>query len=151
MKTLINNLVTIIKNAITASSISAKSVYKGFGKLEGVVPVEAYPYIAIDDGGEEVSDLTPPSTETQERTYRVLIEIGAFAMDEEKALDEVLDIYNEVKAEIEKKTNRQLSGHNWGKQVETFGAAGDNNLNFFRGRRILVEFFEIEDRPYNPF
>lgn len=147
MKTLIDNLVSIVRSAITSGYISANSVFKGFGGLESIVPEMVTPYIAIDDGGERVEDIT---NDTQKRVYSVVFEIGVFLMDEEAALDSVLDISSELKAEIEKETNRQKDGHTWGVDIVPFGSNEDNS-NFFRARKIVVEFNELEDRDYSPY
>lgn len=135
-----------LEAAITADTLDASIVLKGFGNLEEDVPEEQYPYVAVDDGGERVEDI---NNDTQNRIYTVMLYIAAFQMDEKLALDTILDISNQVKTEFEKEANRQLDGHVWGVSIETFASSEDNN-NFFRGRRIAVDYMELEDR-YNPY
>jgi hypothetical protein len=147
LKTLIDDIVAFLNAAITATDLSAKIVLKGWGGLAEDVPEARYPYVAVDDGGERVEDI---NNDTQNRIYTVVFEIASFAYDEQTALDEALDVTAEVKAEIEKEANRQLDGHIWGVTIIPFGSVDDNN-NFFRGRRVAVDYMKLEDREYNPY
>lgn len=147
MKSLIDNIITFLQSAITAGDVSANTVKKGFENLEDRVPIVSFPYIAVDDGGERVEEA---GTNTQNRIYSVIIEMGAFTGDIETSLDAILDLSDEVKAEFEKEANRQYDGHVWGVSIEPFVVETEDN-KFFRGRRVTIDFWRLEDREYIPY
>jgi len=144
LKTLINNIITFLEAAITAKTLSAKIIIKGFDSAEPEqVPIEKFPYIAIDDGGERVDSDT--ASRTQTRVYSVKLFICVFVGNQKNSLDNILDLTNEVKTIIETKTNRQKDGHVWGIQVTPLsGEIGGTNA-FWRGREVVIDYTELED------
>jgi hypothetical protein len=143
MKDLINAIIAFLNAAITAGDVSAKTVIKGFDQgMPDEVPIERYPYIAIDEGGERVEADTSAMTQKRIRTINFLMAVivGQY----EDSLDAILDLSDEVKAEIEKQANRQLDGHTWGITITPIDGELDVNT-FFRGRQVSVEFNELED------
>ena len=148
MKTLINNLVTILEAAI-GSILSANIVIKGFDQAEpDQVPIQKYPYVAIDDGGERVEADTANSTQT--RFYTVSFFLAVIVGKPEQSLDDILDLSDEVKTILELEANRQKDGHIWGINITPVEGQLDNN-KFFRGRQINVDFREIEFNDYQEY
>jgi hypothetical protein len=142
MKSLITSIITALRNAITAGDINATTVYKGFQEMPAIIPYTAYPYIAIDDGGERVEDNS--AAETQTRYYSIVVEMGIQVINQETSLDEILDLSDEVKTTLEKETNRFLDGHAWGISITPYIEQGADK-NFYRGRRVIIDYFKLED------
>lgn len=143
MKDLINNIIAFFTSVLDTGSLSAKIVYKGFENMPDQVPPDKFPYIAIDDGGERV-ERGEVGQSTQNRIYTVLIEFGVLVKNPATILDNVLDLSDQIKALIETEANRQLDGHVWGISIVPFEAE-DENEQKFAGRRIAVDFWELED------
>jgi hypothetical protein len=142
LKTLINNIVAYLRAAI-GTDLSANIVMKGFDDTEpDQVPIERYPYVMVDDGGERVEADTAQSTQT--RVYVVSLFMAVISGDSEKSLDDILDLANEVKTLFELEANRQLDGHTWGVSINPVAGKLDNNT-FYRGRLVNVEFNNLED------
>jgi hypothetical protein len=142
LKTLIDNIVTYLRAAI-GGDLSAKIVMKGFDDTEpDQVPIERYPYVMVDDGGERVEADTAGRTQT--RIYTVSLFMAVISGDVEKSLDDILDLANEVKTLFETEANRQKDGHRWGVNINPVAGKLDNN-KFFRGRFVDVDFEELED------
>lgn len=142
MKTLIDNIVAFLRAGISNGSITATKVYKGYESMPDQVAFEAFPYIAVDDGGERVEDI---AAQTQKRYYSVTVEMGVLIYDPELSLDAILTLADEVKAVFELPANRQVDGHTWGIKIDPFmGDAGQEKL--FRGRKVTIEFHQLEDR-----
>jgi hypothetical protein len=121
---------------------------KGFDDTEpDQVPIERYPYVMVDDGGEKVDANTAQSTQT--RSYTVSLFMAVISGDSEDSLDKILDLANEVKTLFELEANRQKDGHTWGVNINPVAGLLDNN-KFFRGRFVDVEFNELEDN-YNEY
>ena len=148
MKTLINNLITVYRNAI-GSTLSAKIVIKGFDQAEpSQVPISQYPYLALDDGGEVVEANIANST--QIRKYTVSFFFAVIIGNPETSLDDILDLSDEIKTILELQANRQKDGHTWGITVTPI--AGELDVDkFFRGRQVNVEFNEIEFVDYQEY
>ncbi len=142
MKDLIDAIIVYLRAAIPAT-LSATIVMKGFDQTEqDQVPIERYPYVMIDDGGESVDpDL---AGRTQNRLFTVSFFMAVIAGDAEKSLDNILDLANEVKTLVELEANRQKDGHIWGINIIPVAGLLDNN-KFFRGRQVDVQFQELED------
>ena len=142
MKELINNIVAYL-NAAIGSTLSANIVMKGFDDTEpDQVPIERYPYVMVDDGGEKVdADL---AQSTQIRVFTVTLFMAVISGDSEKSLDDILDLANEVKTLFELEANRQKDGHTWGGNIAPVAGKLDND-KFYRGRLVNVEFNELED------
>lgn len=143
MKTLINNLKTIFEAAITAGTITATTVFKGLQDIPDLAAISQYPYIMIDDGGERVEDTS--SNMAQNRFYSVLIEFACYsAQNVSEAMDNILDLSTQIKTVLEKEANRQKDGHIWGIVISPF--EWNEDMYFFRGRRVTVDFIELENR-----
>jgi len=146
MDTIIDNLVTIFKAAIS-TTISANSIYKGFDQtVTNQIPIDLYPYVAFDDGGEEVlADETETGSTAQERFYRVNILYAVIIGDVQNSLSAILDLYDEGKTLIELPANKQLEGHVWSNDVIPVGDDQDTQ-KMWRGRMLSVQFRELEDK-----
>ena len=148
MKALINNIKFFLEAAITAGDISAgsikdKNVFKGFENDPEKISLAAYPYIAIDDGGEEVRDAG--SNTGQLRIFKIILEIGVKTLSRTASLDDLLDLTQEVREEMEKEKNRQKDDLNFGVSIDPFEGPAEEQF-CFRGRQILIEYEEIEDK-----
>lgn len=142
MNTLIDNLITIFEAAITAGTCSATKVFKGLHDFPDIAAIGQYPYIMIDDGGERVDDV---GSTAQRRVYIVIIEFACYSLkDLTESLEQVLSLSNEIKALLELEANRQKQGHTFGVRIDAFGWQED--MYFFRGRRVMIEFHELEER-----
>lgn len=146
MKDLIDAIKTFLEAAILSGDISAKIIMKGYPPdLPDETPIEKYPVVYIDDGGESVeADI---ASDTQNRIYRVMFFVAVMRGNSEDSLDELLTVTEELKVLIEKQDNRQLDGHKWGISINTVAASNndDGNYTFFRGREIEVQYEELED------
>jgi len=143
LKDLIDSLITILEAAQTAGTLSTNKIFKGLQDVPQYVANSEFPYVMIDDGG-EYTDLEPAdSTRAQSRFYNVVLEVGTYAMNIETALDQVLDINNELKGILELEVNRLKDGFTWGIESTPFGWEEDRW--FFRGRQIIVAYTELED------
>lgn len=144
MKTLIDNIVTFLRAAVTAGDVRANIIMKGFDEADpDQVPIEKFPYVAIDDGGERVESDTAGRTQT--RVYSVNLFIAVIILDPENSLDELLDLTDEVKTEFEKKANRQKDGHVWGINILPIVGETQDTQKMYRGRQVTIEFNELED------
>jgi hypothetical protein len=147
---LIDNIVAFLTAAI-GTELSAKVVKKGFGsQTPDEIPIERFPYVEIDEGGESVEPDT--ATATQNRLYTVVLFMAVMEGDEENSLNSILTLSDEVKALVEKEENRQLDGHKWGISIRPVAGSldDDGRLYFFRGREVEVQFEELEDN-YNEY
>jgi hypothetical protein len=144
MKILINNLVTVFNNAKTAGRVHVNSVRKGINNEPAQLTYGEFPYISFDDGGQKVDEIK--SDTAIKRNFTVIIEMAVQVLNTEQALDNILDLTDEVKAELELLSNKTLlyDGHVWAMQMNTFGWGDDQK--FFRGVQILCEFWKLEDR-----
>lgn len=137
MKTLIDDLVIMFKAGITAGNIHANKVFKGLQDAPAQTAVTEYPYIMIDDGGERTEP--PTTTREQTRIFSIVLEMGTYSLkDVETALDDVLDLTEEVKIELEKLSNRQLDDFTWGLVITPFG--WESETEFFRGRHVVIDY-----------
>jgi hypothetical protein len=156
MKDLINNIITFLQTGITNGDINIGSdhgqqiattdVYKGVSSLPATLPRR--PYIAIDDGGERVEDTGGDDSDM--RVYSIIFEMASFVLKRETALDDVLDLSNQVKGVIELEANRLKDGHTWGISIQPFEAQ-DQSGNFFKGRKVVVEYNEVTLRPFESY
>ena len=145
MKTLINNLITIIENAITAGTINIggitiNDVYRGCWDDPAKPPRGSY--ITLDDGGERTENTT--SITSQWRIYVIRIEFAIYYPDIEEALDDILDFSNQIKGVLELESSRQKDGMTWGIDIMPF-EIGDSDTDFWRGRQVIIEYRELED------
>jgi hypothetical protein len=145
MKDLIDNIIVFLKAAITAGdinvgSITTTDVYKGYWNQPNTPPRGSY--ITVDDGGER-TELNDSNT-AQWRVYVIRLEFAIFHPDVESALDDILDLSNQVKAEMEKAANRQEDGMIWGLDIVPF-EMGDPDDDFWRGRQVIIEYRKLED------
>lgn len=146
-KILIDNVVTFLTKARKNGSIRPTSsgagmlVWKGYPLEQKPIPLTAMPSIVIEDGGEKTEVITG---NTQKRTYTIVVELMLFVSKIETALDEVLSFSNEVKAVFEKVENRQLDGMIFGSQITPM-IVHDEESKLYRGRKIMVEYTDLED------
>ncbi len=104
-----------------------------------------FPYVMLDDGGErtELND----SMTAQDRFFSIMFEVGCYSMvDISTAMDQVMDVYAEVKVVIEAQVNRFADGFIWGISVTPFGWKADGS--FYRGRQFFIEYRQLEDTRY---
>lgn len=143
MKTLINSLVTVLETAITTNTISANKVFKGLQDAPQMSTTLQYPYVMIDDAGEKTEE--SGSATAMVRVFRIVIEMACYSIKNvTEALDQVLDLTQEVKVELEKEANRKADGFKWGVEIVPFGWVEERY--FFRGRRVIIEYIQLEDR-----
>lgn len=145
MKKLIANLIAIYQAAVTAGRVKLGSVRKGISPdPEKLISMGEYPFIAFDDGGQSVEEVK--SDQAQRRVFTVIIEIGVYSPNLEQALDDVLDLFDACKAELELEENRPLlyDSHIWAINVTTF--AWGTVPKFFRGMQIMCRFYDLEPR-----
>jgi hypothetical protein len=144
MKDLINAIIAYLQAAIDAepSTLSAKIIYKGLSNIPEQTAPDVFPYIAIDDGGERTEQVTH---DTQKRFYNVIIEFGINAYNVEANLDDLLDLWDEIKEQVELEANRQLEGHIWAINIIPIEVGGNNEKFYYKGRQTAIEFYELED------
>ena len=145
MKDLIDAVIAFLTAAI-GTELDVKVVQKGFGSKDlEEIPIERYPFIEVDEGGEEI--VSQVAAETQERRFRVVLFMAVITGSASQSLDDILDISNQVKALFEKEANRQLDGHVWGVSINPVAASriDDGTYQFFRGREVVVEYNLLED------
>jgi hypothetical protein len=158
MKILINNIVDFLKADITAGyitigSIDANNVEKGLSEEQSIIekPLPEYPYIMVDDGGERTEETD--SSNTLWRIYSVVIDFAVFKTNIASTLDDCLDLSSQIEESIKAERNRQSiwttpSGDDkfddlvWGTSIEPF--RWETDLNYFRGRRVIVEYRKLE-------
>lgn len=146
MKELINNLVTIFNNGVTAGRIRKATVLKGIHEDPAQIGYDRFPAIEIDDGGQRVDVNASKSDSAQLRIYSVILNFSVNVLSVEKVIDDILDFVDECKKELELQANRPmiLDGHDWSVNVTNYAWEEDNK--FFRGAQILVEFYDLEER-----
>jgi predicted restriction endonuclease len=149
MKDLINSIIAAFNTAITGGTLSAKRVYKGLQENPEEIPRKFYPYIAVDDAGENTTEDGVDSNTAINRIYSVGIEMAVWTNDIESSLDDILDFSNEVKSVLELEVNRFKDSHIWGISIIPAQWVQDEKY-FYRGRRVIVEYYDLEDR-YDDF
>ena len=144
MKELLNNLKTIYKEAIAAGDVSAKSVEKGLHDDPTQIQISRYPYICIDDAGERTEEAE--SAEGQWHIYSVVFEFANYKTNLESAIDGLLELSNEIKTELEKKTYRDSGKFKddfiWGINITPY--AWEEDSRFYRGRSVIIDFRKFE-------
>lgn len=148
MKELLANVGAFLVEARASGTIvdvkkaGASRVWYGYQSKAGQgIPLTAYPYILLDDGGERTEVINGT---TQTRTYRIEVELmGHFDLVED-SLKAILDFSNQVKAVFELQANRQMEGMIFGVQVTPILTEADQG-RVYRGRRIVVEYKDMED------
>lgn len=147
MQILIGNIVTFITKARQDGAIrptesgSGTLVFKGYPTQQKPIALTAMPSIIIDDGGEK---FTIENYTTQRRIYTVVVELMIYSSKIETALDTILGFENEVRKIFELKANKQLDGMNFGAQITPI-IYEDEQSRLYRGRRIMVEYTDLED------
>lgn len=144
MDSILTNLETIFNAAIAAGDIDLKHVQVGYDEKPESIPIENYPFLAIDDAGEYVDDKVGGST-AQLRVYQVMLEIGCVKATLSDAVKKIITLSNDMKTILEDEDNRQKDGHLWGVNIIPISMV-DDNQGVYRGRRVIVNFFELEDR-----
>jgi hypothetical protein len=145
LKALINDIITFTQTAITGGTINVNSitvndVYKGYAGVPDRLP--RGPYIVIDDGGER-TELNDSNT-AQNRFYSVIVECGVYVMDREEVLNDILDLYGQIKGVFELEINRQKDGMIFGVDVRPMDISEDDRF-FWRARQCVVDYYELED------
>lgn len=144
MDSILTNLETIFNAAIAAGDIDLRHVQVGYDERPENIPVENYPFLAIDDAGEYVDDKVGGST-AQLRIYQVMLEIGCIKSTLSDAVKKIITISNDMKTILELEANRQKDGHQWGVSITPI-AMSDDAQGVYRGRRVIVNFFDLEDK-----
>ena len=74
----------------------------------------------------------------------MLIDCATYAFEREKALDNILDLSNQIKTVIELEANRQYDGLVFGYNIVPYEWSTESY--FFRGRVISVDYWELETK-----
>lgn len=138
---LLNNIKAFLGTAIDTKKINAKRVELGLHADLQKIPVPAFPYITLDDGGERTEE--SGTEDTLWRYYSVIVEFGVFHTNKDIALSNMLALSNEVKAIFTKETNRQLDDMEWGVHIEPITWADEKY--FYRGRTVTIVYKNLED------
>lgn len=146
MKTLINDIIAAFNTAIAGGTLSAVSVYKGFRDEPEEIPDKDWPFITVDEGGEHTTEEGVNSDSAINRLYSIVIQMAVTSNNIETSLDNILDLANEVKAVLELPVNRFKDSHIWGITIIPFQWTNDEK-DFFRGRQVTVEYWDLEDMP----
>jgi len=125
----------------TAADNAPKVWYGYQAKAGGGIPLTAYPYILIDEAGERTEVI---GGGTQNRFYRVEIELMGHYPLVEDSLNAILDFSNQVKSVVEDPANRLMEGMIFGVQITPILNEGDQG-KVYRGRRIVIEYKDLED------
>lgn len=150
MKILINNIKTLLENAVVAGTITAGTkIIKGIQDDIEQIAKKYKTYVAIDDGGER-TEIENKSSQAQDHFYMVAMEIGAQGLANiTTALDRLLDVNEEIKNIIELEANKQLDGLRFGITITPLAIPEDKKF-FWRGRQVILEYRELEPR-YSEF
>lgn len=124
----------------TASS-AADQVIVGMDSKRRPIPLTAYPYILLEDGGERTEMI---NATTQKRFYMVEVELMSYFPNEQDSLKDATIFASKVKASFEKIENRLLDGLNFGLNVTPI-LFDDEQGRLYRGRKIIVEYFDLEN------
>lgn len=120
----------------------ASRVWYGYQSKAGQgIPLTAYPYILLDDGGERTEVINGT---TQTRTYRIEVELMGHYDLVEDSLNAILNFSNQVKAAFELRENRLMEGMIFGVQITPILTEAEQG-RVYRGRRIVVEYKDMED------
>jgi len=146
MKTLINNLYTILYNAVQAGIINAgnikkTSVFKGYSDMPDRF-VQGEGYITIDDGGERIEENI--STKTNNHYYSVIIEVGIQILDRINALETSLDLWEQVRTILQLETSRQKDGMILPVDIAVDDMEQQDSV-FYRIRTAKIDYVSIED------
>jgi hypothetical protein len=146
MKTLLDGIITFLEAGVTAGDIeSGTDIIKGLSEDIEQIAKSKKRYVAIDDGGER-TETEGMGDATQRHVYIINVEIGVQTRkDITTALDRILDLTQEVKDVFEAESNRKLDGMTFGVEITPL-TIPENQKFFWRGRQIIIEYHEIEDR-----
>ncbi len=146
MKIIMNNLITILQDAVTAGSIiSGTKIIKGIQDDIEQIAKKHKTYVAIDDGGER-TEIENKSSQGQDHFYIIAMEIGAQGLASiTTAMDRMLDVHQQIKDTIELETSKQLDGMVFGITITPLAIPEDKKF-FWRGRQVLIEYRELEPR-----
>lgn len=123
----------------------ANRVWYGYGSKNGQgIPLSAYPYILLEDGGERTEPTNSTSGTFQNKFFNVEIEMLAYFNSNEDPLFDILDFSEQIKTVFEKEDNRLADGMTFGIQITPILYPGEQG-NFYRGRRVVVEYRILED------
>lgn len=147
MKDLIDDIIAAFETAKTGATLDVNRIFKGFQDNPEEFSRDWYPYIAVDDGGERTTEDGVESSEAIQRIYSVTIEMAVWESNIQTSLDNILDFSNQVKSTLELPANRFKDSHIWGVSIVPFQWTRDEKY-FFRGRHILVEYMDLEDKPF---
>lgn len=121
----------------------APRVWYGYASKNGLgIPFTSYPYILIDDSGERTEIVT---ASTQNKFFMVELEMMTHFASNEDPLFDVLDFSEQVKSVLELEQNRFSDGMTFGIQITPI-LYPDEQGNFYRGRRVVIEYKILEDR-----
>lgn len=123
------------------------AVYLGVSGEQRQIALKDYPYLAIDDGGEETIETIVMTHQVKQ--YNVVFEIGVREPEEESALQELLSRWEALEDLIFNHNNRWLahSGVRVAEGIENFPAvetglstAGTTVSTAWRWRRSAVPY-----------
>ena len=120
---------------------SGAPVYYGYDSKRQAIPLNAYPYVLIEDGGERTEVVTGNA---QKRWFGVEVEFMAYFQKVENSLDYVLDFSSKLKAVFELEANRLMDGMTFGVTITPI-LYEDEQKGYYRGRRVRIEYHLLED------
>jgi len=147
LKDLINQIIAAFEAAIVATTLDASRIFKGFQNSPHQIARKDFPYISVDEGGEETTEEGVDSSEAIQRIYHVEIEMAVWKNNIQTSLDNILDFSNQAKAVLELPANRFKDSHVWGINITPFDWVVKEKF-FFRGRHIIVDYMDLEDKPF---
>ena len=150
MKDVIESLETIFQNAIDADETNINTLFIGYDNRPENIPMGSFPYLVIDEDGEFVS-AENAGAKTQQRNYQVLFEVGCYRETLKEAMIYAMELSEEIKTILFKEANRLKDGLNWGINIDPIGLDDDDAEGEFRGRKISVVYYELEDQDYQDF
>ena len=146
MKDLINEIIAAFNTARAGPTLDATRIFKGLQDDPGQIARKDYPYIAVDEGGEDTTEEGVESSEAINRIYHVEIEIAVWKNNIETALDNILDFSKQAQDVLELPANRFKDSHIWGINITPFEWVAEEKY-FFRGRHIIIDYTNLEDKP----
>jgi hypothetical protein len=143
-------VITEVRDLLNATLVAAgtiDSVYLGIVDDERMVALKDYPFIAIDDGGEEPIDTVVMVQQVKQ--YNVQIQLGVRELSPEDALLAIIPIWDDLEDVIYHRDNRMLvnAGARIAEGIENFGTveagemtAGTTVANAWKWRKSVIPY-----------